>query len=1083
MPVTFDKTFFLAVLFSLFFALQYATASGAKGTPLYQANNLSIYFNQLSSAQGLSHSSVRTIEQDQQGFIWIGTQDGLNRYDGLSVRQYNYTANDPLSLANNWISAIHSDADGRLWVASKDGINLYQSETDGFTIFDKQNQPGIKGNDYRTIAESADGTIWFGSTRKGITRFDKTTGKFSSILVDKTNEASLANQINDLMFDDLGRLWVATDGAGLSISDDQGKTFQVVSTTTEQPIPSDIINTLFQDKNGDIWIGSEDKGTFVFEPGRGVVRHFVNDASKADSLCSNAIIDILEDNQSRMFFATEDGLCQLDSDEQSFIQFRHDDKNLSSLLHDRVYSLFQDRGGVLWAGTFAGVSRWNANLPSFHLINKDTPQGGELSSNIITSFAENRNGNLFVGTWGGGVNQFDPVTRQITQFQVESDKVAGLTDNRIMSLLVDSKENLWVGTYAGGLFVKLKGQAAFRNFKHDPSSDKSISSNSISKLIELTDGTIAVATHGGGLNFYLGQDQFLSLTHVATDPTSLSDNRVLDIIEHKGTLWVATNGGGLNKYNKESHSFTVFNKEKKYQGSLASNNIYGLLSTDKHLWLATQEAGIVRVNKPTDKTSDLNFEHVSLDQGLASKVAYGLLEDDEGFIWISHSKGLTRISADLKWINHFDQTHGLQGLDFNSGAFYKLKSGRLLFGGNNGFNAFFPKLLPSNQYNPAIALVEVKKLNQVLPLSKVTNQDGVIELTYFDNVIGFKFAALDYTQPGDNIYRYKMEGLHEQWVDLGHKTSITFSHLDHGSYTLRLKGSNNDKKWSKHELTLPIYVLPPPWRTWWAYLAYIVLSLSLIALTFKAYRHKLNNVNEHKLELQREVRKRTYELECANEQLRNASFTDQLTGLKNRHYFGLIIEKEVSAIDREFHPDYDQTAVNKGAKSRLFFLMCDLDGFKAINDTYGHLAGDMVLKKVSASLLKVTRQSDTLVRWGGDEFFVMGKVANIKEVNIIAERMRTAVKTHVFDFDCDHKVNLSCSIGFSFYPFSIASPNSLNWHQIHNIADKALYYSKRVGKNKWHGIQSTDKDLPMTFSDSLDLDISQLLERHLIKFT
>lgn len=857
-----------SVSFFVYISLFFSCFVVADDKALYHAVEPRIYFSNLDELE-LSNPVIQAIEQDSQGYLWLGTQDGLNRYDGVKMRHYNVATGDSSGLVSNWIYDLHSDKEGRLWVASKGGINLYLPEKDGFKAYKNSAQyPEISGNDYRVIAEAAGGVMWFGSQNNGLTRYQVKTNTFTSFKNDEQVANSLSsNWVNDLLVDSQQRLWVATKDGGLSVAPQATGNFQRFTTSSELAIPSDNIRTLFEDDKGRIWAGTNDAGVFIFDFKLGVTQRFQFDSEDPNSLCSNVLFDILQDRRGRIWLATGDGLCEYQEDDAVFVRHKRDSSRLNSLLDDRVNSLFQDSGGVLWVGTMGGVSRWNAQLQPFTHISKEFGIGKALSSNVVTSFAQDSEKNLYIGTWGGGLNQLNPTTKQIVTEMVDEKKAFGLRDNRVMSLLVDSKGNLWLGTVSKGLHMRAKGTTKFEYYQKRDDDISSISADAISKIIELSDGTIAIATYGGGINLYQGDGRFLRLQYDEKVAHSLSNDNVLDIVEgDDGNLWIATWGGGLNRYLRKSGKFEHYNKEESNTHSLASNDIFSLLDTTQYLWLATQDAGVARLDKRQLQSGTVHFEHFTTNNGLASNVAYGMLTDENGDLWISNSRGLSRLSPDVRSVVNFNKSHGLQDNDFNSGAYFKGKDGRMYFGGANGLNTFMPNELPINYHNAPILLTEFSKFNQAVPLHKAFKNNGVLELKHSDSVIGFEFAILDYTKPSDNLYQYKMEGMHNKWID-SDNNSITFSNLSDGEYSFRVRGSNNDAQWSRHELIIPINVLPPPWRSMYAYFIYFVLLASVAYFFYRRQYIKTQQQLMYQKQLESDVEQRTMDLQHANDKL------------------------------------------------------------------------------------------------------------------------------------------------------------------------------------------------------------------------
>ncbi|GAA0855048.1 hybrid sensor histidine kinase/response regulator [Aliiglaciecola litoralis] len=868
--MTFAKINLVTISIAVFCLLLTVSAPvAADHSPdIFNADFQQIYFNNIDAENFPIHPAVTAIEQDKQGFIWFGTHDGLERYDGKNMRHFSVVRGDPTSLINNWVRDLHTDKEGRLWVATTGGINLYIPEQNGFKRYTSEQYSNLIGKDFNSIAEQKDGSLWFSTLANGIYHYDVNTDKLIRYSHQESDPSSIvSNTVSYLMVDKNDNLWVATSDNGISVKAPDASGFRHISTVTDMPLPSDKITALHEDSNGLIWAATRGAGVFVYDPLNGVQAHYQHDPAQPNSICSNELLSIHQDTQGRMWFGSEKGLCEFNPDTNRFHSHQHEPGRISSLLDNRINTLFQDQGGVMWVGTMSGISSWNASLDSFVHVSKHFGVGKGLTSNVITSFAMDRASHIYVGTWGGGVNRISAQSGVITQVS-SANSDAGIKDDRVMSLLVDNQDTLWVGTYSQGLFQQHLPNGNFKNYYLDESVENSISSNAISKIIQLQDNRIAVATYGGGLNILEADGSFTAYQHIPEQNNSLSDNNVLDLIQDtEGNIWLATNGGGLNKFNLESQTFERFIANSEVAGSLLSNAIYAILETDDFLYLATQNVGLARLDKQKMANGEIVFDHFTMNEGLPSNAVYGLVEDPNEQIWFSHSRGLSKFNPADQSVQNFNTSHGLQGRDFTAGAYYRAENGRMFFGGANGFNTFLADQTPINKNNAPIKLLSFSLFNSKIPLHTVLRSDGVLQLNYSDSVIGFEFAALDYTKPADNQYKYKINGLHDSWISLGTSNSITLTNITDGNYELHIKGSNNDGFWSANELVIPFEVLPPPWRSTWAYLLYGLIFLSIVYALVRHQQGKALKQLEYQQQLEKDVAQRTIELKETNEKL------------------------------------------------------------------------------------------------------------------------------------------------------------------------------------------------------------------------
>jgi diguanylate cyclase (GGDEF)-like protein len=1010
-------------LFTSLLLLIYST--NAFANILLNDSNSTIHFNNISAENGLPHQSINSISQDKMGFIWIATQDGLTRYDGKNFKNYSHSPGVETSLGNNWVWDLLVDSEGRLWAASDGGFHLYIPEVDGFTNFSvDKNINGVDGSSYVSITEAPNGNILFASQFSGYTEFDISSATFKTHLNEKPSLTLQSNPISDLIYDKVGNLWIASPRGGLRLKRASSTDFQVINVNSKQSIPSDKLRRLFVDSNNLLWVGTEDVGVFVLNQALELVNHFRFSPDKSSSFCANYVNDIMQDHKGNMWFATENGLCKLNPDSKTFTRTLHQTSRSTSLLSNRASTLMQDSGGVIWVGTQSGISRWNASLNYFPHISKHGKYK-KLSSNSIMAFATDSEENLYLGTWNGGVNILSNQNNKISTIRSNQLRTDTLQEDNIMSLLVDSDDNLWIGTLRNGLHFKEKGSTTFKVYSHDENNPKSISDNAISKILELSNGQLAVATYGGGLNLFNKKTNNFSLINL---PSSMKNSSlsiyIVDLTEDElGNIWLATTDGGLIKYNISSQKSAQFLSNSNNPEPILSDDIFGVLNTKEYIWVATKDAGIARLNKKSLEQNAPIFKHIGSQHGLASNFTYGLLEDNKGFIWVSHAKGLSRVDAKTFDVINFNTTHGLQGSDFNSSAFYKDKSGKMYFGGANGFNAFNPENVPINQHQPVLRLTQYSQSNVVIPIHQQFREDGVLALNYNQTIIDFEFAALDYTKPENNKYQYKMEGLSDAWINLGTNNKVSFSYLDDGDYTLKVRGSNNDNVWSD-EIVIPIEVHPPFWRNLYAYYIYFFLIISVVYILLKHKKEKLQRQLNHERRLHR------------------LAYYDSLTGLPNRQSFYESLET------------FLELAKQHNYQAAILFI--DLDRFKRINDTLGHEYGDLVLKEVAERLSICIRTTDMIARCpapskpeskiarlGGDEFSLfLNQVKDQQDIAIVAQNVIDIISQPI-KID-NYEVMLTPSIGIAIYP-----DNGLLANQLMKHADIAMYKAKEAGRRTY----------------------------------
>ncbi|MGE5125646.1 MAG: two-component regulator propeller domain-containing protein [Betaproteobacteria bacterium] len=856
-----------------------------------------------------------------------------------------------------------------------------------------------------------------------------------------------------------GAIWVGTLGGGLARLDPASGRFTRYRHLAgdEGSLPDDEVRALHEDSQGSLWVGTMKGGLARFVPESGRFVRYAHDPARRGSLGKGMIRAIGEDSRHTLWVATDEGLDQWRPETQSFVAFRHDAARPFSLSDDSISAIYSDRGGVLWVGTkTAGLNRWNPSSGVFTSYAPDPAAAATLSSRVITSLAEGPEGALWIGTFGGGLDRLDRRSGLYTVFRA-TGRPGSLGDDRVMSLLVDRGGSLWAGTLAAGLYRLAAGGAGFERFRHDPADPGSLANDGVTCLLEARDGAIWAGTYGGGLHrFEAGHRRFSRFAHDPKRADSLASDVVTALAEEAdGTLWVGTRGGGLDSLDPRSGKARHFRHDVKEPASLAADTVYALLvDASGTLWVGTEGGGLDRWDAAERSAGRAAFRHHTERQGLPNNVVYQVLADERGFVWASTNRGLFRLDPRDGSLRTYDTSHGLPGDEFNYGAAYRSARGEMFFGGTNGFVSFFPDLVRSNEHVPAVVLTAVTKLNRPVSFPRPLADVDAVEIGWRDYFFSFEFAALDFTAPERNRYAYRLEGFDRDWIDSGSIRRATYTNVAPGSYTFRVRAANNDGVWNERGLALRVRVVPPPWRTPWAYAGYLLAAGAALYAWARGQRRRLEREAESSRRLELEVQKRTAELAESNRELQEAnrrfeaaSLTDSLTGLHNRRYLMTEIESDLALAAR-------QRASEPALASSYLFLMVDLDGFKQLNDTHGHRAGDEALRQVTALLRAVCRRSDVVIRWGGDEFLVIGRQTERRGGDVLAGRIGAAIAGHTFEIEGIPPQRLSCSIGYALHPFVESAPDRLSWEQVLVVADRALYAAKASGRNAWVGLEA-----------------------------
>ena len=791
-------------------------------------------FTHVSGEQGLSNSTVEAICQDSRGFMWIGTRDGLNRYDGHQMVVYRNDPADSNSLSDSYIRCIYEDKDQQLWVGTVNGLN----------------------------------------------KLDRATNRFTQWKHRDGDSGSLSNSgITALLEDHTRRLWAATSG-GLNLVDKKmGRCQPFRMGGGPGSLRDDRILCLLEDKSGNIWVGTQ-SGLDLFHPETGKFSAMDNPA--VTNASGNTIIAMQEDRQGNLWLGTEDdGLYLFDPLRQSFTRYSHSDKDPSSLGNNMIKCMLTDHKGQLWAGSInGGLNLFHAPSGAFFHYAYEPGNGSSLTQRTISALYEDRQGNLWVGTHRGGINIYSPGKEKFDLYRQEPSPNS-LTYNDVKTFCEDRAGNIWVGTDGGGLDLFQRDQHNFRHYRNDPFNDRSLGSNAVLDVMQDREGQLWVATWGGGLNLFdPGKGTFTRYQNNPDDPHSISSNFVQKTFEdYAGNLWVATYYGGLDIFDRKKHQFTRMVDDPSGKTSVSGKNIVSLLEDKEgRIWIGTDDGGLNCYHPDTrhfthyfdseQRVPDLrvlfcdskgrlwvgqkglylldaekdSFRLFTTRAGLANEFIKGVAEDGQGNLWIATSNGLTQLNPDTYIFKKYNTGDGLQDLEFEANAFLKTKDGELFFGGINGFNCFYPGAIRANAFIPPVYITGFQLSNRKMepgtegsPLTADISLTKDIRLSYRQSTFSFTFSALNYTTPENNQYAYRLEGLDTAWNYVGKESKATYTNLGPGEYVFRVKASNNDGVWNEEGASIRVSITPPFWKTGW----FISLLAALgIAGLYALYRFR-----------------------------------------------------------------------------------------------------------------------------------------------------------------------------------------------------------------------------------------------------
>jgi signal transduction histidine kinase/ligand-binding sensor domain-containing protein/CheY-like chemotaxis protein/HPt (histidine-containing phosphotransfer) domain-containing protein len=826
----------------------------------------------LTTTDGLPQGTVYATLQDSQGFVWLGTEDGLVRFDGHEMFRYAYSPSAHGGLPGNFICQIAEDAHHDLWIAVKDaGIARWNRASDTFTVYrhDLANPDSLASDAANTVLVDARGRVWIGTRDAGLDLLDPASGRIEHMRHDQRNPASLSNdRIYSLAFDRSGSVLIGTE-AGLDRPLSGGGFTHVRHMAAESSsLSGNQVSSVLEDRGGALWVGTLDGGLNRLEHDGRVVQSFRHDPRRTTSLGADDVRAVLEDQAGHLWVGTADGLDLLDRSTGQFTHYHHDASDATSLRDSFVMSLYEDATGLVWIGTRAGgVSRWD---PRSWELGGHRPAW--LEDKLVTAFADAPNGKVWIASLGGGLMRFDGETGEATDVDTLLGRRNAVGDSRVMSLRLDAHGTLWIGTMASGL-RKMTSDGQIEAVAVKPGDPHGLSAAGIMTIFEARSGQIWIGTHGGGANVLDPATGLIRQLPYGTQPGAMTAPNVTAIAEDSsGYLWVGTDGGGLDLVRADGTLIKNFRHDPNDLSTLPVNTVWALaVDARGGVWVGTDGGGLAQVVGSATAAESIRFRVVSHDDGLSSDTIYGVLADAAGRLWLSGNAGLMRFEPDSRAVKTFHLEHGLQGEEFDFNAFHRMRDGRLCFGGPGGFNIFDPSRLSEGRRPPRLALTRVEVMGVPVPGTTPYWLLDKITVDHRASIISMDFGALDFVSPKRNRLAYRMAGLTDQWIDVGSQHRITLTNLAAGDHVLEVRAANADSVWSESPLHFTIHKEPAPWNSPWAYLAYGLATLALLAYRLRLQRVKFRHVVAARERLESEVALRTRELVESNRQLAEAA--------------------------------------------------------------------------------------------------------------------------------------------------------------------------------------------------------------------
>jgi signal transduction histidine kinase/ligand-binding sensor domain-containing protein/DNA-binding response OmpR family regulator len=945
------------------------------GSFVYTQSNR-IRFERITTDNGLSSNHTSYIFQDKKGFLWISTQDGINRYDGYRFKHFRHLPGNENSLSDYAAGYIYEDSKGNFWIATREGLNVFSPNSETFTHYNPQKDSTIFLGSEKIVCTTEDkyGNIWIG-TRKGLSLYNPKTKSFTQFQNNPSDKSSLSfDYVTSLLFDSKNNLWVGTQ-AGLNKFNYKTNSFEVFLKNPQdaKSISSNLTTSLFEDSKGNIWVGTNS----------GLNRLISFDKGKAE------------------FFA-----------------YQHNPENKNSFSNNNVSKMAEDSKGHLWIGTLGGgLNIFNPTTNQFISYQNVEEDNTSLSENNISSICIDKFQNVWIGTFASGINKYSPTQNRFILSQPSPFAKSKVVENNVSSILIDDKNNLWLGTNSDGIKVYRDNNVSDENsflfeLKADPNSKNSLSNNNVTSIMQDNSGIIWIGTFGGGVNKYdPAQKKLEVFKYKLEDPKSLGNDFIHTIYEDsEGTIWVGTGLSGFNRFEKETNSFKSFRDNPKFPNSskyLNSPEVTSILEDSKgYLWVGTSTGGLSRFDKNSESfvhfkhiQEDLNsissnrinciyedskgrlwigtfsgglnlynekenlFTHYLEQDGLASNTVQSITEDEKGNLWITTINGISNFDPDKRIFKNFDESDGLQGKVFNQRSVFRdLKTSSIYFGGEKGLNVYSFNSIKEIKKIPDIVLTDFKVFNKSVLLKYTAVNDSnkseihEIELSYNENVFSFEFASLDFTSPEKNQYRYMLQGFDKDWISSGNRREVTYTNLDPGNYIFKVKGTNSDGYWNEEGLAVNLIINPPFWKTWWAYTIYFILA----AIGFFAVRrYELNRVK-----LRNDLKLKEFESQKLQEvdQIKSRFFANI------SHEFRTPLTIIIGSLEKlkskmENNSDHKEFVVMKRNASRLLQLinqLLELSRIESGNVKLNASESDLVkfLKRIVASFSSLANQKN-----------------------------------------------------------------------------------------------------------------------------
>lgn len=820
-------------------------------------------FRRFTTEQGLSQSHVSAILKDNRGFMWFATEDGLNRFDGYKYTHYKHDPANRASIHDSFVLSLLEDGEGELWVGTSTGLDRYDRLTDRFIHYPHPRH-GLAIN---TIFRDSRNRLWLG-TDKGLYLFDRKRGTYQLYRYAGMGIRSGSEFVTSIAEGKGYALLVGTEKGLFKLDFKSGTLIPYgPDAGTGSALKSDWIKVLYPDRKGNLWVGTHGGGVSVLNPSGKIDRHFVHDVADPWSLAHDDILSIAADGAGKLWIGTENGGISIyDPVMNRFSTVRNNPDDRYSLSNNSVYAIYCDNAENMWIGTYAGgVSFLPKFGPKFDSYRQKVSSQNSLSNNTVLAICgDSTNDDIWIGTDGGGLNRFNRKTKDFTFYRHREGDPRSISNDYVISVIWVAQDVLGLGFHNGGFdFFNVKTETVEHHIP-EKGNPNSLSILDVNNMTRDRDGNLWIGTWKGGLNFYnVKTKEYTHYRHNTGDPASVSGDIIATIYQDKkGNIWVGT-FNGLDLLLPDRSGFKHFRNDPRNQSSISHNKVQSILEAENgDLWIGTVGGGLCYFDQKKQ-----TFKSFSEKDGLASNVVFGIQRDSKGNLWLSTNKGICKFNPHTRVFRTYGVYDGLPGNEFRDNSRFQTTDGQMYFGGINGFISFYPDKLRYNDFVPPVYITDFQIFNrQVVTgaddhiLNKQISEVRNITISHDQSVITFEFAALSYTVAEKNQYAYMLEGFDTDWNYSGNKRTATYTNLDPGTYTFKVKASNNDGLWNETGVAVELVITPPFWLTWWFRLLSVIV---IVAVIVALYQIRTYTIRKQKRVLEQQIQERTRQLERA----------------------------------------------------------------------------------------------------------------------------------------------------------------------------------------------------------------------------